>query len=274
MSFLTWTCFTGAIGLVAQLFRRSTYTAMKNQYFGDLSDFHKYGLLRALTGKGRVTTTVCWMLTPDDSHANGRRTQYLEHAVEWRPYDAELFDCLHQKVSVEGARRIDCLPWEKLLPKTRFYEAPLRDAAYDRTRYFNGLWRLADGSDLIFFDPDNGMEVKSRPYGRKYSSKYLYWRELTRAYLRGFAVLVYQHFPRVAREPFVQDMAREMFQRTGARKVYSFQTSHVVFFLLLSRYRKADIERNIKGIKEKWDGQIYVRQHRHPFETHLRMPTT
>jgi hypothetical protein len=38
------------------------------------------------------------------------------------------------------------------------------------------------GTDLIFFDPDNGMEVGSRPWGRRDSCKYLYWRELVRAY--------------------------------------------------------------------------------------------
>jgi len=41
--------------LVRQL-RRS----MKNQYFGDINDYRKYGLLRTLTG-GQIKTAVCWM---------------------------------------------------------------------------------------------------------------------------------------------------------------------------------------------------------------------
>lgn len=39
---------------------------MKNQYFGDINDYRKYGLIRLLTGAGKLKTTVCWMLTPDD----------------------------------------------------------------------------------------------------------------------------------------------------------------------------------------------------------------
>jgi hypothetical protein len=47
---------------------------MKNQYFGDVNDYRKYGLLRSLTAGGRITTTVCWMLTPDDGRPDGRLT--------------------------------------------------------------------------------------------------------------------------------------------------------------------------------------------------------
>ena len=39
---------------------------MKNQYFGDINDYRKYGLLRILSTYGPIKTAVCWMLTPDD----------------------------------------------------------------------------------------------------------------------------------------------------------------------------------------------------------------
>jgi hypothetical protein len=39
---------------------------VRNQYFGDINDYRKYGLIRALTNHGELRTTVCWMLTPDD----------------------------------------------------------------------------------------------------------------------------------------------------------------------------------------------------------------
>ena len=39
---------------------------MKNQYFGDINDYRKYGLLRILTNGGEIKTAVCWMLTTDD----------------------------------------------------------------------------------------------------------------------------------------------------------------------------------------------------------------
>lgn len=63
---------------------------MKNQYFGDVNDYRKYGLLRALTGQGALTTTVCWMLTPDDGRTDGRFTEYLAQPDRWRHYGGAL----------------------------------------------------------------------------------------------------------------------------------------------------------------------------------------
>lgn len=37
---------------------------MKNQYFGDVRDFFKYGVLRGLAPDGGESLAVCWMLTP------------------------------------------------------------------------------------------------------------------------------------------------------------------------------------------------------------------
>jgi len=39
---------------------------MKNQYFGDINDYRKYGLLRGLSNKGEISTLVCWMLTENE----------------------------------------------------------------------------------------------------------------------------------------------------------------------------------------------------------------
>ncbi len=50
---------------------------MKNQYFGAINDYRKYGLLRILSGAGEVSTGVCWMLTPSDGLTHGQDTDYL-----------------------------------------------------------------------------------------------------------------------------------------------------------------------------------------------------
>jgi hypothetical protein len=47
---------------------------VKNQYFGDINDYRKYGLLRLLTNRGEIRTAVCWMLTRDDESIDGNLT--------------------------------------------------------------------------------------------------------------------------------------------------------------------------------------------------------
>lgn len=39
---------------------------VKHQYVGDINDYRKYALLRALSAGGANRIGVCWMLTPDD----------------------------------------------------------------------------------------------------------------------------------------------------------------------------------------------------------------
>ena len=46
---------------------------MKDQYFGDVNDFRKYGLLRLLTLQDGLRLGVCWMLTAPDGRPDGRR---------------------------------------------------------------------------------------------------------------------------------------------------------------------------------------------------------
>jgi hypothetical protein len=232
--------------------------AVKNQYFGDINDFRKYGLLRALGAKGNLSIAVCWMLTPDDGRSDGRFVQYLQRPEQWQPYDPELFDQMRYWVVSRGARDIHLVEKANLIPGARYHAHLLSDDAKQREEYFQRFWTTAEGCDLVFFDPDNGVEVKSKPYGQTGSAKYLYWRELVTGWEKGYSVLVYQHFRREQRSRFMERMARTMQARTGAATVYAFHTSHVVFFLLPALARREIFEQRIGDVAETWNGQIEV----------------
>lgn len=235
---------------------------MKNQYFGDVNDYCKYGLLRALTGRSRLSLAVCWTLTPDDGRTDGRFTEYLCQPDPWRASDPDLYDVLYDAVVVQGQRDVGAVARAGLLPGARLYDLLLPDDAAGRERYFCAFWKMAKGCDLVFFDPDNGMEVKSRRYGRRDSSKYLYWHELVRAYTSGHSVLVYQHFPRVQRNAFVARLAQEMGERTGARVVVSIRTSRVVYFLLVQEQMIETVELAVEVVDQTWPEQFVIQWHK------------
>ena len=67
---------------------------MKNQYFADINDYRKYGLLRTFQSTGIGKLLVAWMLTPDDGRQDGRSRSYLKEARSWRRYDPELYERL------------------------------------------------------------------------------------------------------------------------------------------------------------------------------------
>ena len=65
---------------------------MKNKYFGDIDDYRKYGLIRAILRSNEFNLLIAWMLTPDDSNNDGKRIDYLSKTDdEWCKYDSELY---------------------------------------------------------------------------------------------------------------------------------------------------------------------------------------
>lgn len=234
---------------------------MKNQYFGDINDYRKYGLLRVLSGEGGIRTGVCWMLTESDFSQDGRKLRYLEEPVKWRPYDPELFDFLERVVGIENDRDVGRFEESGLLPDTTFHDELLTDYAEHRNQYFkDALVRLQE-VDLVFFDPDNGMGVRSVPRGRRGSSKYLYEDELAPFYDTGHSMLVYQHFNRESREGFIQRMVESMKSGVGAAEVYAFRTSHVLFLLAVRPEHVEHFRQRAERVAVSWRGQIEVQPH-------------
>ena len=113
---------------------------MKNQYFGDVNDYRKYGLLRAL-GQPGLRIHVAWMLTPDDGRTDGRYVAYLEQPERWRSFDPVLFDQLFTWLNV-GRRKVRLLEESALLPNTRFSSQSVPEDPTQRTILFEQF--LAD----------------------------------------------------------------------------------------------------------------------------------
>jgi len=235
---------------------------MKNQYFGDINDYRKYGLLRLLSDREKITTAVCWMLTPDDGRADGSLTDYLHQPEKWQHFDTPLFDHLRDLVLHRNLRDVRGVETVAILPSCRFAPGLLPDDAEGRAAYFETFAGVTEGCDLIFFDPDNGIEVRSKPRGRKDSSKYVYWHEIEDAFDAGHSLLIYQHFPRVKREPFIETKTRELAEKTGAREVFSFGTPHVLFLLAPQEERREFFRARSLGVTDFWGSQIAVVRHK------------
>lgn len=226
---------------------------MKNQYFGDINDYVKYGVLRGMAEEG-VRICVCWMLTEDDKRADGGKIQYLKKDEEWRKYDPELFDVMRE--SVEGGKRSIAMAEERgIVPSAVYHSAPLSDDLAARERYFAELSRAAKDCDLIFFDADNGMEVKSVRKGGKRSCKYLFWDEV-RSLSSGHSLLVFQYFPRVAREEYTGRQAEEFLRCTGARWVKVLESAHVGYFLAAHTGHEERLTRAVEKVTMRWAGVV------------------
>ena len=234
---------------------------MKNQYFGDINDYKKYSLLRLLSGWGQIETAVCWILTEDDGRTDGRRIRYLERPDIWRSYDPIVFEHLREYVLEKGVRNVSHIEKDNILPKCRFYKEFIYDDIDSRARFFKKFLEFAQGTDLVFFDPDNGLEVKSVPRGRKRSSKYIYWSEVEVAYRSGHSILLYQHFPRKPRESFIRSLIHQFKALDGIRNVISYCTFHVAFLLIPQPHHEEMFIENTARVSESWGDKIRVRKY-------------
>ena len=227
---------------------------MKHQYFGDISDYRKYGLLRCLSAAG-LRLGVFWMLTTDDDRRDGRRTGYLDDPDTWRRFDPELFDFLVASVRA-GRRDVSAFESSGLTVGACYCAAPLGNSAVARPIWFDrGLTDLAS-ADLVFFDPDNGLEVSSVGYGKRGSRKYVYWREVGATWARGHSILVFQHFNRTARRPFIARLTADLKRRTSGAHVAALATSHVLFLFAVQPRHAAPFDRAMRLTSERWQGQV------------------
>ena len=225
---------------------------MKNQYIGDINDYRKYGLLRILAKTGIGSILVVWMLTSLDRKNDGAKTNYLQNPFKYAGFDKELYEKLKK---IRGNLDQNSKPpttqsieHGSIIPEARFFSDLVPDSKDTRMHWFSSLQKKIEHCDLIFLDPDNGIEVRSVKYGTKNSSKYVYWKELHVLWEKGKSILVYQHFPRIKRTEYMSARCRELSAITKGSSILSFKTGNVLFLLALQPEKRELILEIKKGV--------------------------
>lgn len=229
---------------------------MKHQYFGDINDYRKYGLLRGLAQAGQLRLGICWMLTPDDGRTDGEFRRYLEQPTRWRHHDEELYDGLRKLLSPDCARSVDNAETWDLLPRARYHRSVVPVGVSARRAYFDAALDAMSGTDLVFFDPDNGIEVPSVGRGAVAAAKYVRWDEIGEVYRRGHSVLIYQHYPRKPHELFESELCLRLKDETGAHRIDVFSTARVAFVALSQIAHGDQVGRAAAAVTERWGREI------------------
>ncbi len=228
---------------------------MKNEFFGDLTDYRKYDLLRILSGGKKDSSAVCWMLTPNKGKPTP--TGYLDRRKEWAHFNEGLFDALYEAAVVDRERNVVRAEHPDILDPTAFcfYKEPF-DNPDRRVEYFRKFLSFARGRDLVFFDPDKGL----RP-GKVRPVEWISLDELAAAFQSGLSVLVIQFLPFARPSEFVDKRLRQIFRRFHAREIASFQTPNVVFFLIPQAQHSQMLRELSDRVKAEWVPEIRVVWH-------------
>lgn len=220
---------------------------MKVQYFGDVHDFRKYVLLRLLAKNG-FKIGVCWMLTLDDGRNDGLMRAYLKQREPWTTLDEQLFETLHEALIVRSTqefviptiKHLQTIENAGLIPNAIYYEDFVPQDKNSRQSFHQKCLDefASKQANLVFFDPDNGMEVKSCPKGRKNSVKYVYHDEFCEHYEQGRSLLIYQHFPFQQRDEFIATTTQRLSSLCETATVTHFRTPNVAYFAVIQPEHK------------------------------------
>ncbi|MFN3174516.1 MAG: hypothetical protein ACE362_08330 [Phaeodactylibacter xiamenensis] len=235
---------------------------MQNRYVGDIGDFGKYLLLKNLCSND-LQLGVNWCLVEDETHNNdGKQVDYLQsESGVFFESDADLFRKLKEIVSSQN-RSVSHLQDIHVLPlKTLFFSEKI-PKNIGRFHWHDDSLKALEACDVIFYDPDNGIEVQS--YGKLHPKaiKYVYFDEIRDAYRAGKSIIIYQHANRGSN---VKEQIKVRIKQlteclditdTCVRIVYSRQ-GIIRFYLIVRQSKHAKtIDKNLNYIKKNNAHQI------------------
>jgi hypothetical protein len=231
---------------------------MKNQYVGDINDFRKYGLIDLLSKIFGGKILFVWMLTSEDDN-NGNKVEYLDDPQKYRQFNHDLFDTLKEivskKQSCETIGNIMALEKSDFFQRYNFINDVIPDDSQGRNEYFEKVYELAGENDLIFLDPDNGIEIQSRKYGTRKSSKYIFWDEIIRLYNMDKDILFYQHFRRIDHRTFTKEIIDKCNSKLNGAEIIPIMTQNALFVFITKKRLK--IEQLQAGLKN-WKGEMEI----------------
>lgn len=234
---------------------------MQDRFVGDVGDFGKYGLLRALTGlwpplppKERLSLGVVWYYREE------KGLDYLK-SEEYCTCDEELFS--HINAIITGSKRtIAEIKKSGILgSETAFYATPVPQGKNKRNNWISGALEAMQERDIVFIDPDNGLRFTDGM-----SSKHVLLSEVQQFINRGQSIVTYQSFWRqnhdeqmtewaqkIHRELQLEEQPRIM--RFGPRERRRARPQHIPrAFIILPAVRHANLidERLTRMLDGPW----------------------
>lgn len=171
---------------------------MQHRYVGDIGDYFKFGLLRALANGKQLG--IVWYLYPDEDHnKDGRHTSYLEDAAKWAGFDPKLYDSLKQIVD-NDERSLEAVEHARILGDAQYASTKLEveNVSVSKKRDWRENWfrivqQQLNGCNVIFADPDNGLCPDDRfSHGRTKDWKRIPFHEVM-ALAEGRTAVIYHH---------------------------------------------------------------------------------
>lgn len=164
---------------------------MQNKYAGDVGDFGKFGLLRHLSRERAIG--VVWYLYSNEHNGDGGHVDYVNDQ-RYLICDPLLIRTLSRVIECKP-RSVNQLEQACLIEKAQYHSELLSYASFSsraftrrgrserlahREAWLDRAIETVRGCDIVFLDPDNGLEVQSIARHALKGPKYVFRDEVNR----------------------------------------------------------------------------------------------
>jgi hypothetical protein len=179
---------------------------VRHNFVNDIGDYAKYTLLRALCTNGQATIHlgVIWYLTDHtERNGDGRKRAHLSQDG-WGNLDPDLLATMRlvestlrsqdelnvRLIEASGILPPDTAYFSEAIPRV---QRNIHQRVSARAAWFSRAQKAVVHCNLVFLDPDNGLEVRSAPITSPLASKYATVSEIAALLENGAGVVLYQH---------------------------------------------------------------------------------
>src|ERR1035437_9216633 len=235
--------------------RFETVRLMRDRFIGDEGDFCKYGLLRALAGvqpkeTDELSLGIVWYRVPES------RIKYLDDPKTFRGCDPPLFNVLTEVVK-SNPRTIAGIQQTPIWPRgTVFFDKPAvrRVPSAENDPWLDEAVEKVGKCDLVFLDPDTGLEKRSKDL---VDVEHCSYKDVRRFWQQGQrSLVVYQ--PQAERKRQVDQMAAvaaELEKEVG-RRPWCLHFQRMSLFVIPSRSRRDTLKARFLRFTKDWDGRV------------------
>jgi len=211
---------------------------MQNQYFGDISDFYKYYFLKNICFNYKLGINWC-LLSNDDSN-DGKNI--ITKKKNLRSYDEKLYKILEKSI-LNNNRNIKYIENDYFNKDTIFFNDVHKKYFLDGV-YEEKAFNYLVNQDIIFFDPDNGIEVPSTKAIDKL--KYIQYRTISKYWNNNKSLIIFQFRDFVPNS--IEDKCNKLIEclKCSKKNIIVIKILNVYYICLINNKHKK-LFKNING---------------------------
>lgn len=220
---------------------------------------------------------MVWYLVPDEGHnRDGKHISYL-NKQEYRACDQQLHDGLRKILGNESRSVAQIQRTDFLGQNTKFFDDFLSYGGISgrlprlahREHWLREALDHTSSQDIVFLDPDNGLQIKSVERHAPKGPKYVFWDEVRRFGERRQTLIVYHHLNRTAKatdqiNARVREFKEKLPSVPAVIPVLFRRGSLRVFFVVPSeRHNRLITARLTEMMRSAWSSHMEISGVRH-----------